>query len=206
MRQGRGRRGRRDLAIGRARWGVERGRRETGSTERAGLRGRLARGDVAGPLGSGLLRCGSCLHSQCGNCLHSGRDPPAGPPWCQHRPWYRCARLAVSRVHSPSWNLAKRLCRAGGAARAAAGCGLRRGLARVITEQGRGDFLRPSGLLRAVRANPSLSGTALLRKALSPCDGTGVAARSSLACAAGSRVTKARGCGARDRPEVLNWI
>ena len=197
MRQGRGRRGRRDLAIGRARWDVERGRRETGSTEPAGLRGRLARGDVAGPLGSGLFRCGSCLHSS--------RGPPVGPPWHRHRPWCRCARLGVSRAHGPSRNLAERLCRAGGAARAPAGRGLRRGLARVITEQGWGDFLRPSGLLRAVRTNPSLSGTAFLLKALSPCAGACVAARSPLACAAGFRVTKAGDCGARDRPEVLNW-
>ncbi len=191
MRQGRGRRGRRDLAIGGARWGVERDRRETGSTERAGLRGRLARGEVAGPLGSGLLRCGSCLHPRCGSCLHSGRDPPVGPPWCRHRPWYRCARLGVSRAQSPSCNLAGREYRSGGTAWVSTGCGLRRRLARVIAEQGRRDFLRPSWLLRAVRTNPSLSGTAFLRKALSLCAGTGVAAGSPLACAAGSWVTKA---------------
>jgi hypothetical protein len=200
MRPGRGRRGSRDVAIGKARRGVERDRREAGSTEPAGLQGRSARRDFAGPLGSGLELL------PCGSCLHSGRDPPAGLPWCRYRPWCRCARLGVSRAHGPSRNLAERQCRAGGASRSATGCGLRGGFARVITEQGRRNILRPSGLLRAVRTNAAFSGTAFLRKALSPCAGAGVAARSPLACAAGSWVSKARGCEARDRPEVLNWI
>jgi len=191
MRQGRGRRGRRDVAIGKARRGVERGRREAGSTECARRRGRSARGGVASPLGSGLLRRGSCLHPRCGSCLHPGRDPPVDPPWCRRRSWCRCTRLGVSRAHGPSRNLAERWCRAGGTARVSTGCGLRRGLARVITEQGRRDFLRPSGLLRDVCTDAALSGTALLRRALSPCAGAGVAARSALAFAAGSWVTKA---------------